>query len=103
MGESEPGHWPLRLPQHPQRRRNRVDVRFDPHNRRMGLCPPERTTQRCKSVPSGGAAVWRHVVRHTGARGYSEMGNRRVDPSEDVAEKDGAKVYTFAFFFLCHN
>ena len=80
-----------------------MDMRFDPHTRHLGLRPPERATERRKSVPSGSAAIRRHVVSHIGAGGHSEMGTDRVEPSKEVAETDGAKVYKFAFIVVCQS
>jgi len=90
----------MRLPKHPQPRRDRVDVRFDTHNRHLGLCPPERTAKRRKSVSSRGTAIWCHAVSHIGSGGYSEMGNCRVEASEEVAESD-AKVYAQVHIHRC--
>jgi len=80
-----------------------VDMCFNSHTRHLGLRPSERPAERRKSVSSGGAAIWCHVVSHIGAGGYSEMGNPRVDASEKVAERDGAKRYESAFIVVCQS
>jgi len=99
LGLSEPGHRSLRLPQHPQHRRDCMDMHLYPCARCVGLRSLECSAKGGESLSPGGATLWRHVCNNTWARAYSAVCSYGMASGEVVAQKNGAKMYEFFLSF----